>query len=316
MHITESSLLTPPESVQIVTGDCRKWIKNLEDATIDLVVTSPPYFIGKEYDRSNKAADFLPEISALLPDIKRILKPGGSVCWQVGYHVTENRVVPLDYYIHSIFEREKEFTLRNRIIWTFGHGVHCQNRFSGRHETIMWYTKGEQYHFDLDVVRVPQKYPGKRHYKGPNHGEWSGNPNGKNPADVWEIPNVKAGHVEKTAHPCQFPVALVGRLIAAMCPEGGAVADPFLGSGSSAVAATLLSRRFFGCDRSATYIKIARERLAAVRRGEARIRPDEPVFEPLGHEAVSQRPPHFSAGSNLIMLLQAPEDEEAHAGAV
>ena len=69
--------------------------------------------------------------------------------------------------------------LRNRIIWTFGHGLNSTQRFSGRHEMILWFTKGEQYCFNLDCIRVPQKYPGKRYYKGEHKGELSGNPYGK-----------------------------------------------------------------------------------------------------------------------------------------
>ena len=84
-----------------------------------------------------------------------------------------------------------------RVIWTFEHGAHARKRLSGRHETVLWYTKGDNYEFNLDQIRIPQKYPGKRHYKGPNRGELSGNPLGKNPGDVWSIPNVKANHVEK-----------------------------------------------------------------------------------------------------------------------
>jgi adenine-specific DNA-methyltransferase len=86
--------------------------------------------------------------------------------------------------------------LRNRIVWTFGHGLHCQKRFSGRHETILWFTKSDDYKFKLDPVRVPSKYPFKKYFKGPNKGRISSNPLGKNPADVWDIPNVKANRAE------------------------------------------------------------------------------------------------------------------------
>jgi len=178
--------------------------------------------------------DFVKIHERLLPLLLRVLKNGGSLCWQVGHHVRNNVSVPLDAVIYSTFGADPLLQLRNRIVWTFGHGVHPQRRFAGRHETILWYTKGSKYYFDLDAVRVPQKYPGKRHYKGPNKGEWS-NPRGKNPSDVWDIPNVKtdvkAGHVEKTTHPCQFPVALAQRLVRALSPSCGLVLDPFVTSG-------------------------------------------------------------------------------------
>ena len=136
--------------------------------------------------------------------------------------------------------------LRNRIVWTFGHGQHCQRRFSGRYEVVLWYTKSDDYIFHLDPVRVPAKYPGKRAFRGPRKGQLSGNPLGKNPSDVWEIPNVSGNHVEKTAHPCQFPVALVERLVLALTDVGGVVFDPFCGVATSGVAALLHQRRYVG----------------------------------------------------------------------
>ena len=94
--------------------------------------------------------------------------------------------------------------MKNRIVWHFEHGLHLKHKFSGRYETILWFVKTDKYIFDLDKVRVPQKYPGKVGYKGKNKGKYSGNIKGKNPSDVWIIPNVKSFHKEKTIHPCQF----------------------------------------------------------------------------------------------------------------
>jgi len=256
--------------------------------------------MGKEYDKSASIDDFIADHRKLAPLLVRVLKDGGSLCWQVGHHVHDGVVVPLDAIVYQIFSEQKDLYLRNRIIWTFGHGVHASRRFSGRHETILWFTKGRDYEFNLDSVRVPQKYPGKRHYKGPKKGEWSGNPRGKNPSDVWEIPNVKSRHVEKTAHPCQFPVALVQRVIRALVKPRGLVVDPFMGSGTSAVAATLEHRLFFGCDINRSYVKIARSRLRKLKGGEKSHRPlEEPIFTPRGTEAVASRPSHFWTQSSL-----------------
>ena len=160
-------------------------------------------------------------------------------------------------------------------------------------------SKGQDYFFDLNAVRIPQKYPGKRHYKGPRKGDFSGNPLGKNPGDIWEfgaiwdIPNVKANHVEKTDHPCQFPVALVRRLILSLCPVGGTVLDPFAGSGSAAVAALLERRNFIGCDIAADYVSVAKTRLNALSTGELAIRFDSPVFVPSASASVATAPEHF-----------------------
>jgi len=230
----------------------------------------------------------------------RVLKPGGSICWQVGYHIIESSTFPLDYFVYQIFtEKNHELShpilLRNRIIWTFGHGLNSTKRFSGRHESILWFTKGIHYTFDLDDVRIPQKYPGKRAYKGPNKGELSGNPLGKNPSDVWDIPNVKAQHIEKTGHPCQFPVALPQRLIKALTPVGGLVLDPFAGTGTSGVAAILEGRRFVGAEIQPQYYDIAVERLEAASRGEAKIREDIPVAEPDLNSKVAKLPIEFAS---------------------
>lgn len=267
--------------------------------SVDLVVTSPPYFLGKEYDTSRSIQDFRLEIRRAIPAISHALRPGASICFQVGNHVQKGALTPLDAIIINEMLQYEDFILRNRIIWTFGHGSHAAKRFSGRHETILWYTKGDDYCFDLDAARVPQRYPGKRHYKGPKKGNWSGNPLGKNPGDVWQIgeiwdiPNVKANHVEKTDHPCQFPTALVRRLIVALTPKDGVVVDPYMGSGSTAVAALLEGRNFVGADINPVYISIANDRLTALTEGKLLTRGDVPVRLPKASEAVSQRPPHF-----------------------
>jgi adenine-specific DNA-methyltransferase len=159
--------------------------------------------------------------------------------------------------------------------------LHCQKRLSGRHETILWFTKGDDYTFNLDEVRVPSKYPNKKHFKGPNKGKLSGNPLGKNPSDVWEIPNVKANHVEKTEHPCQFPVGLAERLVLALTDKGDSVLDPYLGVGSSAIAALKNGRKAYGCDTVQEYIDTTWQRINQLRSGKLRVRPmNKPVYEP------------------------------------
>jgi len=171
--------------------------------------------------------------------------------------------------------------LRNRIVWRFGHGLHCTNRLSGRYETINWWTKGDDYTWDLDPIRVPSKYPNKRHFKGPKVGQLSGNPKGKNPSDVWDFPNVKSNHPEKTSHPCQFPVELVERLVLSMTDEGDAVFDPYMGVGSAIVAAVKHNRRGFGCDTVQEYVRIAFERMKNLEAGTLRLRPmNKPIYDP------------------------------------
>ena len=243
------SRYNPENKYTLYRGDCFKLLKKINSNSVDLVITSPPYCMGKSYeDPKDDLSTFTQQHIKLIPEVYRVLNPGGSMCWQIGYHVKESTVLPLDYILFDIINHQMPdeirngLDLRNRIVWTFGHGLNSSKRFSGRHEVVLWYTKGTEYEFDLDSVRVPQKYPGKRYYKGDKKGELSGNPLGKNPSDVWDIPNVKANHIEKTEHPCQFPVAVPQRLIKSLTPQNGVVFDPFVGSGTSGVAAIIENR--------------------------------------------------------------------------
>ena len=278
-------------------GDCLVVIPTLADQSVDLLVTSPPYFIGKDYDVSSSIADFREMVQEVQTAVYPKIRDGGSVCWQVGCHVTEGTMTPLDFIVHDACSAFPELKLRNRIVWTFGHGAHAKKRLSGRYETVLWYTKGDEYTFDLDSIRVPQKYPGKKHYKGPNQGSFSGNPRGKNPSDVWSIPNVKANHVEKTSHPCQFPVALAARLSKALTDDGGTVLDPFAGAGSTAIAALEAGRQFICIEIEKDYCDLSVSRVQKWYAGNLRVREDVPAMKSEGQGAVSERPPHFWNGA-------------------
>lgn len=254
--------------------------RSLASGSVQLVVTSPPYNLGKRYESTVPMDAYLSGFDRILDECARILTPTGSLCWQVGNHVDHGEITPLDILFWPLF-KNRGFVLRNRVIWHFGHGLHCSKRLSGRHETILWFTRPGNYMFHLDPIRVPQKYPGKKYFKGPRIGQLSCNPLGKNPGDVWIFPNVKENHVEKTAHPCQFPVELAERLVLALSDEGDAVYDPFMGAGSTLVAAWKHGRRGIGCDTVEAYAEIAQKRLADLRDGVLRTRPmGRPVHDP------------------------------------
>ena len=285
----------------LLNGDCKALLASIPDNSIALAVTSPPYCMGKEYEPGNKIEDFISAHKQILPEILRVVRPGGSICWQVGYHVDSNQVMPLDYLVFDAMRQLPEPPiLRNRIVWTFGHGFHCERRFSGRHEMILWFTKGNDYIFNLDAVRVAQKYPGKTANKGPSKGLPSGNPLGKNPEDIWDIPNVKANHIEKLDHPCQLPVALVRRLVAALTNPGDIVLDPYAGVASSGVAALLEGRLFIGAELENDYATLAEERLRQTRQGVIRVRDDKPVYVPDPQSKVARRPDHFRVFDNTL----------------
>lgn len=260
--------------------DNRTFMAGLPDEKMKLIVTSPPYNLGKSYESRAPLEVYLEEQREVIDECVRLLHPQGSLCWQVGNYVEEGEIIPLDTLLYPIFKR-LGLKLRNRIIWHFGHGLHCTNRLSGRYETVNWWTKGDRYTWNLDPIRTPSKYPGKRYFKGPNVGKLSGNPKGKNPSDVWIFPNVKSNHPEKTSHPCQFPVELVERLVLSMTNPGDAVFDPYMGVGSSVVAALMHDRKAYGCDIVPEYVKIAHERIEQLYAGTLRTRPmGKPIYDP------------------------------------
>ena len=281
--VHEKDLPDPAGSAARAVMACQdniEFMRDLPDGSMNLIVTSPPYNIGKSYEKRSPMEEYLRSQGRVISECVRLLHSTGSLCWQVGNYVEDGEVVPLDVMLYPLF-KQHGLKMRNRIIWHFGHGLHSSKRLSGRYETINWFTKTDDYTFNLDPIRVPSKYPNKRHFKGPNIGKLSGNPKGKNPSDVWMFPNVKSNHVEKTIHPCQFPVELVERLVLSMTDPGDSVLDPYMGVGSSVIAALTRGRNGYGCDVAQEYVDIAWERVEALKAGTLRTRPmGKPVYDP------------------------------------
>jgi adenine-specific DNA-methyltransferase len=293
----------------ILEGDSAQTLKTIPDGTAKLIITSPPYNIGKAYEKATGLDEYLENLTPVLDQAIRILADDGSLCWQVGNYVESSEVFPLDIFYYPYF-KARGLHLRNRIIWHFDHGLHASKRFSGRYEVLLWFTKSDRYTFNLDDVRVASKYPGKRNYKpGANHGLPSGNPLGKNPSDIWrivlhdwetalwDIPNVKANHPEKTIHPCQFPIELVERCVLALTDKNDWVLDPFSGVGSALLAALKNGRKAVGCERERQYAQIARQRIADLHNGTLRYRQlGKPIYQPTGREKVAQLPLEWLRG--------------------
>lgn len=281
-------LVRPPADPKTLLGLHHAiWVGDVEvlldalptEPLFDLVVTSPPYNLGKEYEKRDRLQEYLSWQTRVITKIIPRLKDTGSLCWQVGNFIENGQVLPLDIEFAPVF-RSQGLQLRNRIVWTFGHGLHNKRRFSGRYEVVLWYTKTNNYIFNLDEVRVESKYPGKKHFKGPKIGELSGNPKGKNPEDVWNIPNVKSNHPEKTSHPCQFPVGLIQRLVLALTNSDELVFDPFCGSASAGVAAAIHNRKFWGAEIVSDYAEVGQRRVQDALDGNAVFRPhNKPVYD-------------------------------------
>jgi len=304
----------PEANLVLYEGDVGDFVSTIPDKSVSLIITSPPYNLGKDYEGRVSIEEYLHSQERVISQLIRILRDEGSICWQVGNFVEKGEIYPLDILYYTIFKKF-DLYLRNRIIWYFGHGLHASKRFSGRYETVLWFTKSDDYTFNLDSVRVPSKYPGKRHFKGPNIGKPSGNPNGKNPSDIWEmvvqdwetalwdIPNVKSNHPEKTDHPCQYPVELVERCVLALTNEGDWVFDPYAGVGTSLIAAAIHNRRAAGSEKETAYVEIARERLQAYLNGSLKVRPlGKPVHQPTGKEKVAQIPKEWQTEPQKKLL--------------
>ena len=299
-------LISPDIKCSVLNGDSLDLLKTFEDEKFDLIITSPPYNIGKSYETKTTIEKYLETQEEIIEELIRVLSEKGSICWQVGNYVEKGEIFPLDIFYYQIFKKFG-LKLRNRIIWHFGHGLHASKRFSGRYETILWFTKSDNYIFNLDNVRIPAKYPGKKHFKGPNKGKLSGNPKGKNPSDIWEIvlrdwenelwniPNVKSNHPEKTLHPAQYPVELVERCVLALTNKGSWVLDPFAGVGSALIAALKNERNSIGIDKENEYCNIAKNRIELLRQGRLKIRPiNKPIHQPTTKDKVAKYPKEWA----------------------
>ena len=308
-----SETFSVDSDVNLILGDSLEELKKIPDESFQLVVSSPPYNIGKIYEKRQDFDAYLAWQEEVLKECVRSLKAQGSIVWQVGNYVEKGEVFPLDIFFYPILKK-LGLKLRNRIVWHFDHGLHAKNRLSGRYETLLWFTKTDDYVFNLDPIRVPSKYPGKLHYKGEKKGQPSGNPLGKNPSDYWkiiqdefdlgvmDIPNVKANHIEKTEHPCQFPIELIQRFVLALTNQGDAVLDPFGGVGSTAIASLTHERKATSIERDSNYLNIAKQRIESLEAGTLKIRPlGKPVHKPTGKEKVARVPEQWKSDQESLL---------------
>jgi len=252
-----------------MVSDAIEALKSVTNETIDLVITSPPYNVGKEYESKLSEEEYINFIKVLISELTRVCKQTASICWQVGNCISHTgEELPLDIITCPLF-RDAGWKLRNRIIWKVPYGLNATKKLSGRYETLLWFTKSNQYTFNLDEARIPSDYPGKTNIKT---GSISGNPLGKNPSNVWdliltemdlgiiEICNVKNGHPEKTLHPAQYPLELAERCVLLFSNPGDIILDPFSGSGTTSLACDFHERRCISIEKEPEYFKIYEER--------------------------------------------------------
>jgi adenine-specific DNA-methyltransferase len=242
--------------------DCRIGLRVMkaQQMLIHSTITSPPYNIGKEYEKplsTEEYIDWLVGVSSLLYDVTH---PSGSYLLNLGYLSLEHigRAVPIPYLLWD----KITFYLQQEIVWNYGAGVACKNYLSPRNEKILWYVKNaESYTFNLDAIRDPDvKYPNSK-----KNGRLRVNTLGKNPSDVWQIAKVTTGtnrsSSERTSHPAQFPEDLIARTVAGFTNVGDIILDPFLGSGTTAIVAMKRKRYSIGFEINEAYCQVAKERV-------------------------------------------------------
>jgi adenine-specific DNA-methyltransferase len=235
-------------------------MEQLKSEFADLTVTSPPYNIGKEYEERMPVHHYIQWCESWIKSIHRITKQRGAFWLNVGYLEMPDRVraLPIPYLLWD----KTPFYLIQEVVWNYGAGVAGRKFFSPRNEKLLWFVKDQDdYTFNLDDVRDKNvKYPNQK-----KNGKLKCNPLGKNPTDVWAIPKVTSGmnrsSKERTAHPAQFPLAMILRVILSSSNIGETVFDPFTGSGTTAIAALGSGRRFIGFEIREDYCKMAAERI-------------------------------------------------------
>lgn len=248
--------------VMLYQCDCAEAIGRLPEGLVNLVVTSPPYNIGKEYETIKEVNEYIDWCSRWINAVYRATTSNGAFWLNVGYLSIPGRAkaLPIPYLLWD----RVPFFLIQEIVWHYGAGVASRKSFSPRNEKFLWYVKdAERYTFNLDDVRDPNvKYP---HQK--KNGKLKCNPIGKNPTDVWEFPKVTSGadraSAERTSHPAQFPVAVIDRIVRACTNPLDLVLDPFIGSGTTAEVALSTGRVVLGFEVESRYIDIARRRIDA-----------------------------------------------------
>ena len=244
----------------IYNMDCLEAIKLLPEELVALTVTSPPYNIGKEYEKLLLLDEYLNWCEQWIGEVYRVTVDRGAFWLNLGYLSMRDRAkaIPISYLLWD----KVPFYLIQEVVWNYGAGVAGSKFFSPRNEKFLWYVKNQdKYTFNLDEVRDPNvKYPNQK-----KNGKIKVNLKGKNPTDVWQFPKVTSGKnrasKERTAHPAQFPVAVVDRIIKSASNFNDIVLDPFMGSGTTAVVALGLQRQVIGFEIRADYCDIAADRV-------------------------------------------------------
>ncbi|MDR0529912.1 MAG: site-specific DNA-methyltransferase [Zoogloeaceae bacterium] len=251
-------------------GDSFAWLASLENASADLVFADPPYNIGKaEWDTFESQEAYIAWSLDWIKEAARVLKPTGSL-YVCGF---SERLADLKHPVSRYFPHCRW------LVWHYKNKANLGRDWGRSHESILHFRKPKAAPLNIDDVRIPYgahtlKYPSHPQAESSAYGKsaktrsehWQPNPKGAKPKDVFDIPSTCNGMGEKTPHPTQKPEELLRKLVLAASREGDLVIDPFSGSGTAAVVAEQLGRRWMACDLNARYNQWAIERLEGVRR--------------------------------------------------
>lgn len=233
--------------IEIITGDALTELKKIDRNSIDLVVADPPYNLGKDYGNNHDIKGFEEYVSFSrhwLREAHRVLKPSGTVYVFMGFRFIS--------YLYDILDRELGMFFNSWIVWHYTQGMGKTKGFSPRHDDILMFTKSRRFKFNLDNVRVPQKYYRERN-----------NMRGANPGDVWIFSHVHYCNENRQNHPTQKPEGLMERIVLASTDEGDLVIDPFCGSGTTLRVCQQLDRDAIGIEINPVYVQMTRDRLAS-----------------------------------------------------
>jgi site-specific DNA-methyltransferase (adenine-specific) len=251
---------------QLWQGDSLIWLQSIPDNSIDLVFADPPYNIKKaKWDMFQNTHAYIEWSMEWIAEVQRILKPSGTFYICGFSEIVAELVSPCMKHFNSI----------KWLIWHYKNKANLGNDWGRSHESILHFRKSDEFVFNMDAVRTPYhnhtlKYPehpqaeSSQYSNGGKQHEWTPHPEGSKAKDVIEIPTTCNGMHEKTPHPTQKPEELLRKLILASTNPGDIVLDPFVGSGTTAVCAEQLKRKWLGCDSNEEYLTWAVKRLEQV----------------------------------------------------
>lgn len=232
--------------IQNICSESITWMKSQESSSFDLIIADPPYNVGKDYGNNQDTRieyEYTKFMNEWTEEASRLLKPTGTIYSFMGFRKIAE--------LYTIFEKRRGLKFCNWIVWHYTQGIGKRRGFSPRHDDILMFTKSDNYTFNLDPIRVPQKF-----YRKVN------NMRGANPGDVWEFSHVHYCQENRQDHPTQKPEALIERLVLASTNKGDRVLDPFSGSGTTQRVCQQLERECIGVDINPEYVKMSDDRIS------------------------------------------------------